>query len=170
MSTKSVRWAFNVSKWCPSFSDMLLASSCVQVEEKEKLSKFVFKKDAKSSLIGCLMMRKFVSENSNKPYNEINFVRDEKGKPHFIDNVLKLKFNISHHGDYVVCVGEIGDVEVGVDLMKLEYTGGKPLQEFFRIMNRQFSQQEWITIKGAGNEQEQTAMFCRYVEDLYPFE
>lgn len=165
MNAKSIRWAFKFSKWSPTYADMKLASSCIQVEEKERLARFVFKKDIKSSLIGLLMMRKFVSEASGEPYNEIQFIRDDKGKPHLVDNSIKLNFNVSHHGDYVVCVGEVGETMLGVDVMKLEYTGGKSLAEFFRIMNRQFSPQEWITIKGNGNEKEQIAMFCRYVKE-----
>lgn len=159
----SIRWAFKFSKWNPTHSDMLLASSCIQVEEKDRLTRFVFKKDVKSSLIGLLMLRKFVYESSGKPYNEIKFIRDDKGKPQLEDKTLKLNFNVSHHGDYVVCVGEVGEIVLGVDVMKLEYTGGKSLNEFFRIMSRQFSPSEWITIKGAGNETDQLGMFCRYV-------
>lgn len=161
MNAKSIRWAFKFSKWSPSNPDMLLASSCIQVEEKKRLSKFVFKNDVKSSLIGLLMMRKFVSDSSSIPYNEIKFVRDDKGKPYLDDQNIKLNFNISHQGDYVVFVGEVGELKLGVDVMKLEYTGGKTLTEFFRLMNRQFSTQEWLNIKGAGGEKEQIAMFCR---------
>lgn len=161
MSSNSIRWAFQFSKWNPTFSEMLLASSCIQVEEKNRLSRFVFKKDVISSLIGLLMMRKFVCEASGKPYNEIKFVRDERGKPCLADDTVKLKFNVSHHGDFVVCVGELGDLSLGVDIMKIEYTGGKTLSEFFRIMDRQFSPQEWIAIKSVNNERKQIAMFCR---------
>lgn len=167
MNTKTIRWAFNVSKWCPTYSEVQLASSCVQVEEKERLARFVFKDDVKRSLIGLLMMRKYVCEASGKPYNEIQFKRDINGKPQLINNSLNLQFNVSHQGDYVVCAGEIGHIMLGVDVMKLEYSGGKPLSEFFRIMNRQFSPEEWITIKGSGTEKEQLAMFCRYVFSLY---
>lgn len=165
MNPKSIRWAFNVSKWCPTYSDIQLASSCVQVEEKERLARFVFVNDVKRSLIGLLMMRKYVCEASGKPYNEIKFGRDKNGKPCLIDNDLKLQFNVSHHGDYVVCVGEIGQLMLGVDIMKLEYSGGKTLSEFFRIMNRQLSPEEWTTIKGSGSEKEQIALFCRYVKE-----
>lgn len=163
MNTKGIRWAFNVSKWCPTYSEVQLASSCVQLEEKERLARFVFKDDVKRSLIGLLMMRKYVCGASGKPYNEIKFKRDINGKPQLINNNLNLQFNVSHQGDYVVCVGEIGQIMLGVDVMKLEYSGGKTLSEFFRIMNRQFSPDEWINIKGSGTEKEQIAMFCRYV-------
>lgn len=164
MANASVRWAFNFSKWNPSHSDMLLASSCVQIEEKERLGRFYFRKDLKSSLIGRLMMRKFVCEMSGKKYNEIKFLRDDKGKPILFegDNYPKLNFNVSHQGDYVVLAGECSSVNLGVDVMKLEYSGGKPLGEFFRLMDRHFSPQEWVTIKSSGTEKQQIAMFCRH--------
>ncbi|XP_074033695.1 L-aminoadipate-semialdehyde dehydrogenase-phosphopantetheinyl transferase [Leptinotarsa decemlineata] len=164
MNRNNVRWAFNISKWRPSHSDILLASSCIQTEEKVRLTRFVFKKDLEYSLIGLLMLRKLVCEASDKKYNEIKFIRSDKGKPllHPDSNVPKLHFNVSHHGNYTVCAGESGDIMLGVDVMKLEYQGGKSISEFFRIMDRQFSSVEWDTIKGAGDETEQKAMFCRH--------
>lgn len=163
MNANGVRWAFNCSDWNPTQSEMLLACSCIQAEEKERLSRFVFKKDLKSSLIGLLMLRKFVCEASGKPYDKLRFVRDEKGKPYLDDKNINLEFNVSHQGDYTVCVGQVGTVKLGVDVMKFEYKGGKSLNEFFGIMNSHFSFQEWISIKNAGNESQQLAMFCRYV-------
>lgn len=48
--------------------------------------------------------------------------------------------------------------------MKLEYTGGKPLPEFFRIMSRNFSSGEWNEIRGPKGslESQQISMFCRH--------
>lgn len=159
---KSVRWMFNIKSWIPTKDEILLATSCVQREEKERLSKFVFKDDFKSSLIGRLLMRKFVNDYTNIPYDKIRFYRDDKGKPIIDSNGVNLSFNISHHGDYVVLAGELDHHVIGVDIMKNEYSGGKSLNEFFRIMNRQFSNNEWMTIKGCNGEKEQINMFCRH--------
>ncbi|XP_071055572.1 L-aminoadipate-semialdehyde dehydrogenase-phosphopantetheinyl transferase [Onthophagus taurus] len=165
MSIESTRWCFNSKNWNPTHSEMLLSTSCVQSEEKDRLIKFVFKDDFKSSLIGRLMMRKFVSESTQLEYNKIRFKRDDKGKPILIDpekRFSNLSFNVSHQGDYVVIAGEKNLPNIGVDVMKIEYSGSKSLSEFFRIMNRQFSQLEWLNIKGCGSEREQLAMFCRH--------
>ncbi|XP_023311405.1 L-aminoadipate-semialdehyde dehydrogenase-phosphopantetheinyl transferase [Anoplophora glabripennis] len=164
MTNTSVRWAFNFTKWNPSHSDMLLASSCVQTEEKDRLSRFYFRKDFKSSLIGRLMMRKFVCQASGKKYDEIKFLRDDKGKPMLFESNTypNLDFNISHQGDYVVLAGECSNVKLGVDVMKLEYSGGKSLDEFFRLMTKNFSPEEWVMIKSSGTEKQQIAMFCRH--------
>lgn len=165
MANKSVRWAFNFAKWNPSEAEMLLATSCIQREEKERLAKFAFKKDFKSSLIGRLMMRKFVHETTLVPYNKIQFDRDEKGKP-FVNfpksNEVKLAFNVSHQGNYVVFAGEIEENLIGVDVMKFECSGVKNLQEYFRIMRKTFSDVEWAEIKSSGNDSQQIAMFCRH--------
>lgn len=162
MSNNSVRWAFNSTTWNPAHSEMMLATSCIQAEEKERLAKFIFKEDFKSSLIGRLLMRKFVNEFQGIPYNEIRFCRDEKGKPFLSDKNCNINFNVSHQGDYVVLAGELEHVEMGVDVMKNEYAGGKTVPEFFRIMNRQFSALEWQSIKNCRSETEQVGMFCRH--------
>lgn len=163
MSLPSVRWAFNFNLWKPSQSEMLLATSCLQPEEKQRIAKFVFKKDFKSSLIGRLMMRKFINSVTSIPYNLVKLYRDEKGKPFFDQSIsdVKISFNVSHQGDFTVFSGEIGDTKVGVDVMKIEYAGGKSLEDYFRIMKRQFSQTEWIQIRDGFNDGAKLTTFCR---------
>lgn len=161
-NNKSVRWMFNIRSWIPTKDEILLATSCVQREEKERLSKFVFKEDFKSSLIGRLLMRKFVNDFTNLPYDKIKFYRDDKGKPLLDSKNANLNFNISHQGDYVVLAGELDYLVMGVDVMQTDYAKSKSLNEFFRIMNRQFSDIEWITIKSCKSENEQISMFCRH--------
>ncbi|XP_060526192.1 L-aminoadipate-semialdehyde dehydrogenase-phosphopantetheinyl transferase [Cylas formicarius] len=157
----SVRWYFNSGKWNPNRSDLLLASSCIQSEEKERLGRFYFQKDFKPSLIGRLMMRKYVSESCQNDYRSVLFNRDDKGKPFLANFSTPVAFNVSHHGNYVVFVGELDNSLVGVDVMKLEYSGGKTLPEFFRIMKRNFSDMEWSTIYSCAGDKDKIEMFCR---------
>ncbi|XP_076231526.1 L-aminoadipate-semialdehyde dehydrogenase-phosphopantetheinyl transferase [Calliopsis andreniformis] len=159
---QSIRWAFNWREWTPSEKDFAYAISCVQLEEKERLGRFVFRKDIRASLVGRLMMRKFVNEYGHIPYNMIVFARDKNNKPTVKDVSLGISFNVSHQGDYTVLAGETRDIKLGVDIMKLEYTGGKSLSEFFRIMNRNFSSSEWDEIKKSPINSEQISMFCRH--------
>ena len=162
----SIRWAFNVSKWEPSEKEFLLALSCLQAEEKNRIQKYVFKKDIKASIAGRLMIRKFVNQITGKPYDSIILSRTINNKPVYkideSDN-YEVSFNISHHGSYTVLAGEIGNIKVGVDVMKLEYRGGKSLDEFFRIMNKNFSISEWTKIKGTNttSNQDKIINFCR---------
>ncbi|XP_076180782.1 L-aminoadipate-semialdehyde dehydrogenase-phosphopantetheinyl transferase [Ptiloglossa arizonensis] len=160
---QSIRWAFNWKEWNPSEKDFTQAISCVQLEEKERLDRFVFRKDVRASLVGRLMMRQFVSKYGHIPYTCIVFARDTNNKPILKNVTLDLSFNISHQGDYTVLAGETRNVKLGIDIMKLEYTGGKQLSEFFRIMNKNFSSSEWSEIKSTSkNELEQINMFCRH--------
>lgn len=160
----AIRWAFNWKEWNPSEREFEYAISCVQNDEKAKLGRFVFRKDVRASLVGKLLIRKFVNEYTNIPYDKIVFVTNEHNKPILKDNST-VSFNVSHHGSYTVLAGEIRDVKLGVDIMSLKYTGGKSLSEFFRIMNSNFSLPEWKEIRGFASEKsetEQISMFYRH--------
>ena len=50
--TGRLRWAFKFSSWIPTRDQWMLAGSLVQPEEKLRIGKFVFKKDAKSAMVG----------------------------------------------------------------------------------------------------------------------
>lgn len=165
MTKNSVRWSFNWHDWCPSEKDLLLASSCIQNDEKQRLKKFVFRKDVKASLAGRLMMRKFINEYSSIPYDKIKLSRDENNRPILINNInIPINFNVSHQGNFTVIAGETNDKKIGIDIMKLEYSGGKTLTEFFRIMKSNFSANEWIEINGNSGttDVEKISMFCRH--------
>ncbi|XP_063702796.1 L-aminoadipate-semialdehyde dehydrogenase-phosphopantetheinyl transferase [Culicoides brevitarsis] len=164
MSSKDqIRWAFNLKTFRPSLEDLLKATSCIQAEEKTRLAKFVFRDDFDASLIGRLLMRKFVHETTNTPYSSIKFERDSNGKPYFAQG--NVDFNVSHQGSYSVLAG-IGNSDtktaIGVDVMKIEYTGGKSLDEFFRIMTRNFSSNEWEAIKNPSEKREKVKNFMRH--------
>ena len=163
MST-SIRWAFNWSNWQPTEKELMRAFSYLQIEEKERIGKFVFRKDARASLVGRLMIRKFVNESTGVSYKDIILTRDEYNKPIFKDTEKSIVFNVSHQGNFTVLAGETINVKLGVDVMKLEYSGGKRLSEFFRLMDRNFSPNEWAEIKGGRgtSESDQIAMFCRH--------
>lgn len=157
----NVRWAFNTREWQPTKEEILLASSYIQNEEKQRISRFVFQNDAKSSLIGRLMLRKYVQTSTSTPYGEIKFGRDDRGKPFLLNPIdLKISFNVSHQGDFVVLAG-CKDWNVGIDVMKIEPPVNKNIPEFFRIMARQFSPREWSTIRSFSTELEQIACFYR---------
>ncbi|KAF6720884.1 L-aminoadipate-semialdehyde dehydrogenase-phosphopantetheinyl transferase [Oryzias melastigma] len=164
----SVRWAFRCKSWTPSRSDWLFAARCVQPEEKERIGQFVFTKDAKSAMVGRLLLRRFVCERMGIPWTEIRLERSPRGKPYLADTPKisphcdrSWSFNISHQGDYVVLAADRG-VQVGVDLMKVSMPGSSSVPEFFRIMTRQFTPHEWSVIQSAGSEREQLATFHRH--------
>lgn len=154
------RWAFNFNSWRPSLDELRIATSCIQIEEKERLSKFIFREDFNASLIGRLLMRKFVKKATKLDYDCIKFERDCRGKPFLSDSIID--FNVSHQGSYSVLAGCLNEeTKIGVDVMKIEYSGGKKLSEFFRLMNRNFSRDEWIYINNRENDLSKIEAFMR---------
>lgn len=164
------RWAFKINGWRPTIKELLQATACIQPEEKERLARFVFRDDFNASLIGRLLMRKFVSDSTGIEYDKVIFNRDERGKP-FLESAFDsswLDFNVSHQGSYVVLAGfrlpkaDAPLPKIGIDVMKLQYDGGKPLSEFFRLMYSNFSDEEWGHIRSRGTERNQIAAFMRF--------
>lgn len=161
---KSVRWIFDCSKWYPTRQEWATASKSIQHDEKERIGKFFFKRDAKNSMAGRLLMRKFLTMYSGIRWKDIEILRGEHGKPYFkrAGDGLPLNFNISHQGNYAVFAGEVGDEAVGVDIMTVEYKHGEGLTEYLRLMKKQFSTDEWNLLKKPEfSEREVCRMFYR---------
>lgn len=172
MSIKNgqIRWAFDLFNWRPTLAELQLATACIQLEEKERLSKFVFRDDFDASIIGRLLMRRFIKICLPEiGYNGIQLERDERGKPYLKNSTSKkIAFNVSHHEKYTVLAGTIsdepstGESSIGVDVMKLAYSGGKSLDEFFRLMHRTFTANEWNHINAQSNEKRRVDAFMRH--------
>lgn len=200
----SVRWSFKANQWEPTRSQLLQISSIIQPEEKARIAKFHFMKDAKSSLVGRLLIRKLVNSKSGAPNHLIKLARDEHNKPILVspkldelgqyqqqaqstpaindntdhkesssvpdddnqkdqDNQLtsngdtasssktlaNLNFNVSHQGKFVVLVSEPSASLVGIDVMSVEKPGRitESVDDYFRLMNRQFTENEWKQIR-----------------------
>jgi len=167
------RWAVHTPTNQPTTSQLLLATRLIQKEELERISKFRFRRDAHSSLIGRLLLRKCVKDALKISNKDIQLIRDEYNKPVLVwptnknaQSTLPLSatnfhFNVSHQGEYVVLGAD--EVRVGVDVMETHYRGGKDVAEFFRLMDRQFSPNEWILIKkDVGNPEAQAKAFMRH--------
>lgn len=158
-----VRWAFRCGSWVPSRSEWTLAARCVQPEEKQRIGRFVFAKDAKSAMAGRLLIRKLVCEKMGFAWDGFRLERTERGKPYLpqTSSAPSWSFNVSHQGDYAVLAAEAG-CQVGTDVMKTSRPGSSSVQEFFRIMNRQFTDLEWTNIRTAGSDWDQLHMFYRH--------
>ncbi|BFZ15100.1 hypothetical protein BsWGS_18139 [Bradybaena similaris] len=165
-SGRSVRLAVKARSWNPTQNEWKHAAQCVQVEEKDRIGKFIFKKDAKLSMVGRLLLRYAVSRMLNVPYRALLFGRTDKGKPILLSPIDRLhprcdiSFNISHQGDYVVLAAERGRL-VGVDIMKVEWPRNKPVSEFFNTMERQLTEHEWSEVKKRKGDMEQLKTFFR---------
>ena len=50
MST-SIRWAFRCGQWRPSADQWTMAMAGIQHEERNRINRFVFQRDAKAALV-----------------------------------------------------------------------------------------------------------------------
>lgn len=106
------RWAFDFLSWKPSLSDIKVAVSLLQPEEKQRISQFVFQEDFKASLAGRLLMRFFVRQAMSVDNHQIKLGRDDREKPYLMEidgatnwNDKIIDFNVSHQGSFA-CLGK----------------------------------------------------------------
>jgi len=158
----NVRLAFNFAKWAPTKQQYFLAMSCIQPEERDRIRKFRYRSDAKASLIGRLLIRKWITTNFNLANDAVVLSRTERGRPCSPQVPPAYDFNVSHAGDYVVfAAGEFG--AVGTDVMPLQDTRREEeIGEFFRLMRRKFTEDEWCQIRSSGSDHKtQLSVFFR---------
>ena len=139
-------WAFNIKKWKPTEAEWCRAVQLIQTEEKERIEKFHYRDDMVSSLIGRLFLRGFAAQTLGHNNQKIRLMRTERGKPVF-EADCGWDYNVSHAGDWVV-FGAGESCQVGLDVMRNTDSRIERLEDFFRIMNRQFTEQEWTVIRG----------------------
>lgn len=90
-----LRWAVNTTQWTPTKLEWITGMRLIDNEdERRKITRYVFRKDAKHALIGRLMIRKccnhFLGDNgwtqssilrSSSFPSSLLLTRSEKGKP-----------------------------------------------------------------------------------------
>lgn len=111
------------------------------------------------------MLRKCVSEYLGIPYEALKLGRTENNRPvvecpDVQQGKTPFDVNVSHQGNFAVLSADTC-AKVGVDVMKIEYSGGKTVGEFFSIMRRQFTPAEWRFIEGPGTELDLLRRFYR---------
>lgn len=154
----------DVARWRPSGGEWARTLSLVQERERERIRRFVFKRDAKASLVGQLMLRKVIREALQLPNELVQLERSDRGKPYY-PAPLPFRFNVSHQGSYTVLAASSAQL-VGVDLMRVDKERfldrpGTKLADFFHTMRRQFTPREWGNIR-LGTEEDQLANFYRH--------
>lgn len=154
----------NIAKWRPCGVEWAKALTLIQENEQERLCRFTFKRDAKASLVGRLMLHKLIRETLKIPNEEIHFERTEKGKPFLPKLALPFHFNVSHQGAYTVVAASSSTELLGVDVMRIDverFEEEAKLQDFFYTMRRQFTNREWTNIRN-GDRKEQLKNFYRH--------
>jgi len=181
-----LRWFFNFSGWEPTKPEIMRAFAAIQEEEKTRIHQFRYQADAKASLVGRLMLRRAATlllqpppntniqqlnnniqseTNSTSIHsNAIRFGRTDRGRP-FIENVCGVELNVSHAGSLTVLAAQTcadKHLQLGIDVMPLKDSRVERLDEFFRLMRRQFTDAEWDTILGHPSDQTRIASFYRH--------
>jgi len=157
-----VRWACNFKEWLPSEGEWNLALSQVAPEERIRIGKFIrplqsgplvcrFNPDAKSALIGRLMLNKLIVDLCRCRLEDVSFGRTKERKPFLLTPAPPtpgFNFNLSHQGQFVALAAE-PEALVGVDVMDVNTQQGRQSQEeFFRTMNNCFTAYEWGVTQG----------------------
>lgn len=57
-----IKWAFSFRTWQPTRSEWMFCGQCIQSEEKDRIQRFVFKKDAKAAMVGPMLKKRMINE------------------------------------------------------------------------------------------------------------
>lgn len=100
------------------------------VDESTYVSALKFRSDKVrvTKLAGEWLVRHLLGRFWNLGKADFTIVRGEQGKP-YVNGRMGVYFNISHSGDYVVCV--VSDSEVGVDIEKIGVARMNVARRFF---------------------------------------
>ncbi|MCM3216690.1 4'-phosphopantetheinyl transferase superfamily protein [Niallia taxi] len=86
-------------------------------ERSKRAQRFIKPKDKVRTIVGEILIRYLIIEKIGLKNKEINFDQNLYGKP-FLEGFPSFHFNISHSGNYVLCV--INDNEVGCDIEEIK--------------------------------------------------
>ncbi len=97
-------------------------------ERRAAIDLLKFEDDQTRSILGELLIRYGICQNSVLKNSDINFIKNEYGKP-FLNNVADVYFSLSHSEEYVLC--GISDKELGVDIEKINEIELDIAEDFF---------------------------------------
>lgn len=115
-------------------------TSILSDDEKEKASKFRFKKDQNQFILSRGALRVLSANYLNIDAKNIVFKYGKYGKPEFDFN-SDLKFNVSHSGNFGI-IGFVKNFDIGIDIEKI-----KNDFDVLDIASNYFSELEIETIK-----------------------
>ena len=124
----------------------------INTKRREKVLRCKNQKDKERSLLAGVLLR-YGLENEGISYESVTFSKTENGKP-IVISAEPIHFNISHAGDYVVCV--MSDEEVGIDIEctdKHIFTADKE-QSLVSMARKCLSDAEWTRFKESAKKPE----------------
>ncbi|KAF9921858.1 hypothetical protein FBU30_008078 [Linnemannia zychae] len=123
--------------------------------ECDRLLQFRLEDDMRRALIGRLMIHGFFAAYHDCRWDQLIFSRSDTNKPILLqpDHLKNVSFNISHHGDWVVLVGDTSlesTVRLGIDVMDFkEQVPGESFETFSASFLEQFTAKEIAFMKDA---------------------
>lgn len=90
--------------------------SYLSSDERDRINRYRRWEDAQRGLIGRVLIRSLINKRYGLKSKDINFLENEFGKPYF-KNAKDFHFNISHSGQWVVCI--IDCSPVGIDIEEI---------------------------------------------------
>ncbi|MED1744784.1 4'-phosphopantetheinyl transferase superfamily protein [Brevibacillus borstelensis] len=91
--------------------------SCVSMEKRERIKRFLRIEDSLRTLFADLLIRSIISDKYGIPNKEITFIYNSYGKP-FLEWDRDFAFNVSHSGKWVVAI--VGNRQlVGIDIEEI---------------------------------------------------
>ncbi len=110
--------------------DAKKALSLLPANEKNKILRFYFPKDAKLSLASNLLKHLAISHACHVSWSESTISEDHNRKPCYKPkdrNSSTVEFNVSHHGTLVALVGCAGDTrKLGTDVVQMNWERDYP--------------------------------------------
>lgn len=100
-------------------------------EKQHKIEKLKKEEDQKKSVISTLLLNDILKLNG---LDSSDVVYNEYGKPYLKNN--EFNFNISHSGDYVVCV--ISKNEIGIDIQQIRKINDLIVQKKFTVSEQEY--------------------------------
>lgn len=92
--------------------------SKVSPEKIRRIAKFVHKADRYRSLLGEVLIRSTVIEQTGASNEQIRFIYNPYGKPS-LEHDPGFSFNLSHSGNWVVLLWDKGGPDLGIDVEQI---------------------------------------------------
>jgi len=120
---KFLKYCFNTSSWQPNRVEWLQLLSSIPKEERDKVTRFAFKSNAKQTLIGRVLIRHCLHKLLSIEWSALSLGQTPKGRPYLKTketlcqaglNTLPfyVDFNVSHSGDYTIIFAGVQTVTV----------------------------------------------------------
>ncbi|KAF9323399.1 hypothetical protein BGZ91_003599 [Linnemannia elongata] len=127
--------------------------------------------DMRRALVGRLMIHAFFTAHHNCQWENLVFDNTESTKPVLVspEHLKSVSYNISHHGDWVILVGNTdlscdSPVRLGVDVMDFqEQVSGESFESFSACFQHQFTPNE-ITFMVKASSPESSSPDCASVD------